>query len=91
LLAFCWSGLANANPQDPTQSLNPSVFRAITHMQLDAAFERFVSHGRSGSIYGLSGPSSMSCTAAEMHGGIETCVVTTSGPSKSMPAALAQH
>jgi hypothetical protein len=90
-LAICWSSLATANPPDPTQSLDPAVLRAITNMQLDSAFERFVSQGSDRAIYHLSGPSSMTCESAGMLDGIETCVVTTMAQSKSRPAALAQY
>jgi hypothetical protein len=89
LLALCWSGLATANPRDPTESLDPSVFRALTNMQLDAAFETVVSQGSDQTIYRLCGPSSMTCEADGTSDGIETCVVTTIVPSKSMPAARA--
>ena len=92
LLALCWSGLATADPHDPSQSLDVSAFRAVTNMQLDAAFERFVSRGGGQSLRGLAGPSSMECTNPAMHGGIETCVVRSSSPATStIPAALAQH
>ena len=91
LLAFCWSNLAIADPPDPTEPLDPAVLRAISNMQLDATFERFVSQGRDRAIYHLSGPSWMTCESAGMLDGIETCVVTTIDASKSTPAALAQY
>ncbi len=90
-LVLCWSGIANANPNENDASLDPAVFRAVTQMQLDAAFEAFVARGHGHWIHGLSGPSSMSCENARMQDGIETCVVTASRPTNSMPAALAQH
>jgi hypothetical protein len=91
LLALCWSGLATANPLDPAQPLDPAVLRAMTNMQLDSAFERFVSQGNHQAIYRLSGPSSMTCESSGMLDGIETCVVTTVAYSKSTRAALAQY
>ena len=91
LMALCWSGLAVANPNDKTSSLDASAFRAVTNLQLDSAFESFVSQGRGQSFYGLAGPSSMECSAAAMQGGIETCVVTTQSPMSAVPAALAQR
>jgi hypothetical protein len=90
-LALCWSSIATAGPTGPTQSLDPSRFRAITNMQLDIAFERFVSLKNIQPLYGLTGPSSMDCTNAAMEDGIETCVVTTRGPASSMPAVLARR
>ena len=91
LLAFCWGGLATADPHNPIQSLDPSAFRAVTNIQLDTAFERFVSRGSSQPLYGLAGPSSMDCTSPATQDGIETCVVTSSGPTTSIPTALAQY
>lgn len=90
-LALCWSGVAIADPDDPTQSPNPSSFQAVTHLKLDTAFERFVLQGIRQPLFSLAGPSSMHCTKATMHGGIETCTVTTSRRSTSVPAALAQR
>lgn len=90
-LALCWSGIATAGPTGPTQSLDPSTLRAITTMQLDIAFERFVSFENFQPLHGLTGPSSMDCTNTATQDGIETCVVTTRGPASSMPAALANR
>jgi len=89
-LALCWSGIATAGPTGPTQSLDPSKLRAITNMQLDIAFERFVLENFQ-PLHGLTGPSSMDCTNAATQDGIETCVVTTRGPASSMPSALAHR
>ena len=90
-LAICWSGVATADPQEPTQSLDPSAFRSVTNLQLDLAFERFVSLEAIGALQGLAGPSSMECTSAATHDGIENCIVTTIRLAASMPAALAQR
>ncbi len=90
-IALCWSGLATANPPDPTTSLDPSVFREVSNIQLDSAFEEFVSQDSGRSIRGLSGPSSMDCDDARTKADIETCVVTTRAPRNPAPAALAQH
>jgi hypothetical protein len=90
-LAICWSGAATADPQNPTQSLDPSAFRAVTSLQLDLAFEQFVSLEAIEALHGLAGPSSMDCTSALAHDGIETCTVTTVRLAGSMPAALAQR
>lgn len=90
-IAISWSGAAAANPHSPSQTLEPSAFRAVTHLQLDLAFERFVLLGQAETLLGLAGPSSMDCTRAATHDGIETCVVTTDGIAASMPAALAHR
>lgn len=96
LLALClsglgWSGLASADPHQPRQSLDSSAFRAVTHIQLDIAFERFASQGIDLLLYSMAGPSSMNCTHTGRRGEIETCVVTTHGLAHSIPAALAQR
>jgi hypothetical protein len=91
LIALCWSGLAVADPNESMPSLDASAFRAVTNMQLDSAFESFVSQGRGQSIHGLAGPSSMNCSAAAMQGEIETCLVTIQSPMSAVPAALAQR
>jgi hypothetical protein len=88
LIALCWSGLAVANPNEPTPSLDTSALRAVTNMQLDSAFERFVSQGRGQTIHGLAGPSSMDCSAALVEDGIETCLVTTQNPVSAVPLSL---
>ena len=90
-LALCLCGTATADPHDPSQTLDPSVFRTITNLQLDLAFERFVTLGTAETLQGLAGPSSMDCTAAAARGGIETCVVTTARLAASIPAALAHR
>jgi hypothetical protein len=90
-LATCWSGVATADPQEPTQSLDPSAFRADTNLQPDLAFARFVSLEATGALQSLAGPSSMECTSAATHDGIENCIVTTIRLAASMPAALAQR
>lgn len=91
LLALCCSGLAVADPHDPTQSLDSSTIRRLTLVQLDTAFERSASEGSGMSLYGLGGPSSMDCTSSPLQAGIETCVVTTRRRATSMPAALTQR
>jgi len=91
LLALCLSSPAIADPHNSSQSLDPSAFRAVTQMRLDLAFERFVSQGSGYALFGLAGPSSMDCTNAAIHDGIETCIVTTRRPTASIPASLAQH
>ena len=91
LIAFCWSSLASADPHSPGRSIEPSRFAKITNLQLDAAFESFVSRGNRVVLYGLAGPSTMDCSSKAVSAGLETCVVTSSGPPISMPAALAQH
>lgn len=90
-LAICWSGIATADPQESTQPLDRSAFRAVTNLQLDLAFEQFVSLEATGTLQSLAGPSSMECTRAATHDGIENCVVTTIRLAASMPAALAQR
>jgi hypothetical protein len=90
-LCFCWCGAAAADPHNPTQTLDRSAFRAVTNMQLDLAFERFVLLGNAETLLGLVGPSSMDCTRAATHDGIETCVVTTDRLVASMPTALAHR
>jgi len=91
LIALCWSGLAAASPDDDSRSLDASTLRAITNIQLDAAFESFVSEGRAHVLHGLAGPSTMSCSVAVTPDGIETCLVTTENPTTTVPAALAQR
>ena len=91
LLALCIAGVAAADPNSPAEPLDSSVFRTVTSMQLDTAFERFVSQDSDRRLTELSGPSSMDCTEKTIQDGIETCVVTTHAPSNSIPAALAQH
>ena len=93
LFTLCLSigGVAAADPDSEVQPLDSAVFQTVTDMQLDTAFERFVSEGSDRSLPGLSGPSSMDCTDKTIKDGIETCVVTTRAPSNSIPAALAQH
>lgn len=91
LLALCCSGLAAADPPGPTQSLDSSMVRTVTNMQLDVAFEKFAYQSRVGSMYGLAGPSSMDCMNNMNRDGIEICVVTTRRHETSTPAALAQH
>jgi hypothetical protein len=90
-LALCWCVAATADSQDPVRRLDPSAFRAVTNIQLDLAFERFVLLGNAETLFGLAGPSSMDCTRAAANEGIETCVVTTDRLAKSMPAALANR
>ena len=90
-LALCWSGMATAGSLAPSQPLDPSTLRTITSMQLDLAFERFVSLESIQTLHGLLGPSSMDCTNAALHDGIETCVVTTRSHASVMPAALANR
>lgn len=91
LIMLCWSGLAVANITESTPPLDASVFRAVTNMQLDSAFAKFISLGRGQSIQELAGPSSMDCSGAVMLGEIETCLVTIQSPILTYPAALAQH
>ena len=91
LIALSWSSLASADPQDQGQSLDSSQFAIVTNVQLDTVFERFVARGSQPLLYGLTGPTTMDCSNDAVQAGLETCVVTSSGPSMSMPAALAQH
>ena len=91
LMALCWSSLASADPQNQGQSLDSSQFAAVTSLQLDMAFERFATLGSKPGFQGLMGPTTMDCSSDAIQAGLETCVVTSSGPSLSMPAALAQH
>ena len=91
-IALCWSGIATAGPLAPAHSPDPSTLRTITNMQLDIAFERFVSLEENiQTLHGLLGPSSMDCTNAVLNDGIETCVVTTRSHASAMPAALANR
>lgn len=94
LIAPCWSGLANADPQAWSQPLDVAAIRAITTVQLDAAFENFVSREYHPSFAGLAGPSAMvcikDCQTAEISEPTEICVVTADGPTRMMPAALAK-
>jgi hypothetical protein len=90
-LALCLCGTAAADSHDPSQTLDPSVFRTITNLQLDLAFERFVTLGTTETLQGLAGPSSMDCTRPAARDGIETCVVTTARLAASIPAALAHR
>lgn len=91
LIALCWSSLASADPQDQGQSLDASRFAAVTNLQLDMVFERFATLGSNPRFHGLMGPTTMDCSSDAIQAGLETCVVTSTGPSLSMPAALAQH
>ena len=91
LIALCWSGLAAADPTDASPSVDASALRAVTNIQLDLAFESFVAEDGSPALTGLTGPSSMECSGTAMHGGIETCLVTTDRIANLSPAALAQR
>ncbi len=91
LLALCCSGLASANSHEVTATVDTADLRAVTHMQLDGALEEFASVESRPPIQELSGPSSMDCKDARLNDEVETCVVTTSGPIKPMPAAMAQN
>ncbi len=90
-LALCWCVAATADSQAPVQRLDPSAFRAVTNIQLELAFERFVLLGNAETLLRLAGPSSMDCTRAAANEDIETCVVTTDRLAASMPAALANR
>ena len=91
LIALCWSSLASADPQNQGQSLDASRFAAVTNLQLDMVFERFATLGSNPGFHGLTGPTAMDCSNDAIRAGLETCVVTSSGPAPSMPAALAQR
>ena len=91
LIALCWSGVSAANPNDSSPSVDPSAIRAIASVQLDIAFDSVVSEVTANSLTGLAGPSHMECSGSGMHGGIETCLVTTDRLAGTMPAALAQR
>ncbi len=94
LFAMSWTGLAVADTTDSADSLDPSVLRAITNMQLDSVFEETLATKTKEdrrSLHSLAGPTSMDCTNSVMRDGIETCVVSTHGNAVAVPAALAQH
>jgi hypothetical protein len=91
LIALCWSGVAAANPNDSPLPVDPSAVRAVESVHLDVAFESFVAEGTRNVLTGLAGPSSMECSGSGMHGGIETCLVTTERLAGTMPAALAHR
>ena len=91
LLALCWSGLAVADPNAANPTFDDADLSAVTNMQLDHVFETFATLGNRESLRGLAGPSSMDCSNVAMEDGIETCIVTTQGPTHSMPAALAHN
>jgi hypothetical protein len=90
LLALCWSDLALAEPPDASQPLDPAVLATVTDMQLDSAFEKFVSRDKEHSLYALTGPTTMDCRNAPTVNDPETCVVTGSDLI-APPTALAQH
>jgi hypothetical protein len=92
LLVLSWTGIASA--EDPTQAPPTEAvdFAAVTNMQLDVAFEKFVARGDKAPLQGPSGPSSMACQNGEVSNELETCTVTADDlPEFSVPAALAQH
>jgi hypothetical protein len=91
LIALCWSGLAVANPEDSSPSVDTSDLRAVTNVRLDLAFESFVSEDGADALTGLAGPTTMECSGTAMRGEIETCLVTTDRLASTSPASLAQH
>ena len=91
LIALCWTGTAVANADETGPAVDASALRAATNIQLDLAFESFVSQDGGASLNGLAGPSSMVCSRAAMSGGTETCVVTTDQIRTTSPAALAHR
>ena len=90
LIALCWSGLAAANPNDSPSSVDASALRAVTNIQLDLAFESFVSEDGRDALTGLAGPTFMECSGTAMRGEIETCLVTTDRLASTSPASI-QH
>jgi hypothetical protein len=85
LFALGLSGIASAESPVSTEIAETNAFEAVTHDQLDAAFEDF--SGQNGlELSGLAGPTSMDC-ANSPEGDIETCVVRPVGVP--LPAALA--
>ena len=79
-----------------TPSTNPSIepgeFAQLAALRLGDEFEKSVARVGDGSLTGLGGPSSMSCSGAMSGDAFDTCVVTAAGaPSPATPAALAQN
>jgi hypothetical protein len=89
LLTLCWSLTASAGPQDSRPSEQAPRFLSLANFTLDLAFENFVARSGKSALHRLAGPSAMDCQASAFLDGIETCVVTASRKSTSIPAALA--
>jgi hypothetical protein len=91
LFALCVGHATIADANDEEATLDAAVFRSLTRLQLDAAFERIAMQRTSGTLYAMLGPSSMNCESASIHDGVETCIVRTTAPRRSAPAALSQN
>lgn len=83
---------AFAETPDATPSIEPGDFAQFAELRLGDEFEKSVARVGDGSLTGLGGPSSMSCSHALTGDALDTCVVTAQGaPSPAAPAALAQN
>lgn len=91
LIALCWSGIAAANPNDSSPSVDAAALRAVTNIQLDLAFESFVSKDDAAALTGLAGPTTMECSDGAMQDGTEICLVMTDRIENPLPAALAHR
>ena len=91
LIALFLSGLATADPSDSPAPIDPSVLRAFTFVELDLAFESFVSEDGSNQLTGLAGPTLMECSGSTVSDAAETCLVTVDRLTNPSPAALANR
>jgi len=89
LLTLCWNLAAFAGPHDAPQAAEAPNFLSLTNFTLDLAMEDFVVRSGTADLRGLAGPSTMDCQIKSFLNGIETCVVTASRGSTSVPATLA--
>jgi hypothetical protein len=89
LLTLCWSLSASAGPHDAPASAEAPSYLSFTTLNLDLALENFVARSGKIAMYRMAGPSSMDCTISTVLNGVETCVVTASRPTTSIPSSLA--
>ena len=93
LLAVSASSVVSAETPEPTSSIDPAEFAAVTDIVLDDAFEKKAAPGTESFIAmaGPSGPTTMDCSPL-LPNSMETCVVTARGKAHgAVPAALANH
>ena len=83
---------SSALAETPDPQTEPGDFAQFAEVRLGDEFEKSVGRISDGSLTGLGGPSSMSCSAALGVDELDTCVVTAQGPSMpAAPASLVQH
>lgn len=87
-------GVLGAGPSaasDAGQRIDPAVFRALTDMQLDAAFEEFAALRTRFAGRSPVGPTAMDCRRVRPSDDVETCVVRARRPNDPVPAAMAHR